>query len=330
MLNIKTPGQLASLLKTSVRRLCGVLRRADEFCEELLLLDPRKPGRPRPVVSPRGPLRAWQKLFHSAALAPSLTRSPHSHGGVPGRSILTNVLPHLGSAFVFTADIASFYPSIRRERVACLFRRLGCSGEVADLCTRLCTFRHRLEQGLITSPALADQLMRPVDERIAGVCRELGLAYTRFVDDLAVSGPFDLGASGVPALVRRILAEHGFRPNPDKDSIGAVAEGAAVTRLRFPCGHPDVARAFADELDRQLADAALLAEGRAFDGPYFTEAQIRGRVQFVGWVNPGRLRRLRALLSRIDWGRVRQEARARGLEADVKRVVRATATVTGV
>jgi hypothetical protein len=242
--------------------------------------------------------------------------------------VLTNVRPHLGSAFVFTADITSFYPSIRRERVAGLFRDLGCSGDVADLCTRLCTFRHRLEQGLITSPALADQLMRPVDGRIAGVCRELGLVYTRFVDDLAVSGPFDLEASGVPALVYRILSEHGFRRNPDKDSFGAVAQGAAVTRLRFSDGHPDVARAYADELDRQLADAARLAEGDNFDGPYFTEAQIRGRVQFVGWVNPGRLRRLRSLLSRIDWNRVREEARGRGHEAVVKRVVRQDATLT--
>ncbi len=320
MLNLRKPEQLARLLRTTVRRMCAVLRRAEDYCEELLLLDPRKMDKPRPVVSPRGPLRAWQKVFQSAALVPSLTRSPHSHGGVPGRSVLTNVKPHLGSAFVFTADIASFYPSIRRDRVSGLFRSLGCAGDVADLCTRLCTFRHRLEQGLITSPALADQLMRPVDARLAGICRELGLVYTRFVDDLAVSGSFDLEASGVPALVHRILAEHGFRANPDKDPFGAVGKGAAVTRLRFPDGHPDVARAYADELDRQLADAARLAKGDVFDGPYFTESQIRGRVQFVGWVNPGRLRRLRSLLSIIDWNRARVEARHRGLEAVVKRV----------
>jgi hypothetical protein len=163
--------------------------------------------------------------------------------------------------------------------------------------------------------------MRPVDERISGICRMLGLVYTRFVDDLAISGPFNLETCGVPGLVRRILNEHGFRCNPDKDQFGPVGGGGVVTRLRFPNGHPDVQRAYVEELERQLADAASLGKCGPFEGPYFTESQIWGRVQFVCWVNPGRRRRLRARLANIDWGCVRQEARRRGLEAVVKRVV---------
>lgn len=49
---------------------------------------------------------------------------------------------------------------------------------------------------------------------------------------------------------------------------------------------------YADELERQLDDAWCLANGEPFDGPYYTQAQIRGRMQFVCWVNPGRRRHL--------------------------------------
>ena len=322
MLNLSRPEQLAGLLQTTVRDLHSVLRRADAFCEELLLLDPRKPNKQRVVVSPRGILRRWQSRFYSQVLAPGLERSPHSHGGAPGRNVLTNIAPHLGQAFVFTTDVASFYPNIRRERVFKLFAGLGCRDEVSRLCTRLCTYRHRLEQGLVTSPILADQLMGPVDERIAGICRNLGLVYTRFVDDLAISGPFDLQASGVPRLVQRALSEHGFRCNPTKDRFGSVAEGAAVTRLRFGSGHPDVQRAYIEELERQLADVASLGVGGPFEGPYFTKSQIRGRVQFVCWVNPGRRRRLQALMAKVAWVQVREEARRRGLVSVSKRLVR--------
>src|SRR5262249_55497729 len=160
-----------------------------------------------------------------------LDRSVYSHGGVRGRNILTNVRPHLKQAFLFTTDICDFYPSVHRQRVFDLFLNLGCSTQVAHLCTRLCTYQHRLAQGLLTSPFLADHLMRPVDERIGAFCRQADLVYTRFVDDLAISGPFDLERSGFPSLVERILSENGFAVNEGKRLFGAVARGATVTNL---------------------------------------------------------------------------------------------------
>ena len=68
-----------------------------------------------------------------------------------------------------------------------------------------------------------------------------------------------------------------------------------------------------EELERQIADASALATGGDFQGPYFTEAQIWGRVQFVCWINPGRrptfLRKYRA----VPWKKVNEVARKRRL-----------------
>jgi RNA-directed DNA polymerase len=314
LLTLHAPQDLAGKLGVPLRALHAVLRDADRHYEHLEL--PRPGGKVRRVVNPRGPLRRLQGIFYERILLPGLDRSRYSHGGVRGRNILTNVEAHLGQSFVFTADLADFYPSIRRERIFALFGRLGCTEEVARLCSRLCTFNHRLEQGLVTSPILADQMMAPVDERIGGVCRRAGLVYTRFVDDLAVSGPFDLEASGIPPLVRRIVEEHGFRCNADKDQFGQVARGATVTQLRLANGHPDVRAAYLAEVERQLRDAARLAEGGPFEGPYHTEAQILGRVAFVCWVNPRRKRRLLSLCRQVNWPRFREEARLRGLERE--------------
>lgn len=320
ILNIPDPVRLASLLQTTPRELNGVLRRADEFYEELVVHDPRKPDKPRHVVSASGKLRTLQQRLYTDVLS-NLYRSPHSHGGVPRRNVLTNVAPHLGQRYVFTTDIANFYPNIHRERVARFFFLLGCSIEVARLCTRLCTFSHRLEQGLVTSPVLADQLLRPVDDRIAGACEKLGLTYTRFVDDLAISSPFDLEASGIPQLVATILTEHGFRPHPKKVSFGKVCDSASITGIRLRNGHPDVKREYIEELERQLKDAASLTEGGEFVGPYLTESQMRGKVHFVTWVNPGRKKQLFAILKRIDWLKVCTEGAARGLVAKHRNVV---------
>lgn len=146
-----------------------------------------------------------------AASGRAVTPSRYSHGGVPRRSILTNVRPHLGQSFVFTTDVSDFFPNIHQQRVFDLFCRLGCSPQVASLCTGLCTYRHCLAQGLITSPILADHLMCAVDRRIEGIRYKHDLIYTRFMDDLAISGPFDLKRSGIPSLVQRICGRMASR-----------------------------------------------------------------------------------------------------------------------
>jgi len=329
VLNLEHPHQLTALLQTTLRSLKGVLGKAEEFYEELVLVDPHKPGKRRLVINPMGKLRSLQNRFYARILLPNLDRSGYSHGGVPGRNILTNVRPHLGQAFLFTTDLCDFYPSVHRQRVFDLFVRLGCSAWVAQLCTQICTYQHHLAQGLPTSPILADYLLRPVDERIAAACGNHNLVYTRFVDDIAISGPFDLDRSGFPTLVRRILSENGFAVNEDKDHFGRVAEGTAVTGIRFPRGHPDVQRAYADEVARQLKDAANLGQRKAFDGPYYTESQIRGRVRFICWINPRRRRALLHKLAQVNWKQVRAEAQNRGLEVIKKKLVRQMDSVQG-
>jgi hypothetical protein len=55
-----------------------------------------------------------------------------------------------------------------------------------------------------------------------------------------------------------------------------------------------------------------MASGGDFNGPYYTESQIRGRVQFFSWVNPGRRRKLMAVFRSIRWRQVGEEAMRRG------------------
>ena len=266
--------------------------------------------------------RLQTQMLHDILL-PVLSPSQFSHGGVRGRHIKTNVEPHLDSTFVFTTDISNFYPSISHRRVYRLFcETFRCSPDVARICTKLCTHDHHLALGLITSPILADQMMDRVDARVGGACRKAGLSYTRYVDDLTLSGPYDLAKSGIPDLVRRILEEHGFLVKADKTHPGRLADGMLITGLRVNRGHPDVGRDYLNELQRQLADTKNLAGGGQFDGPYFTQGQIRGRIEFVCWVNPGRRRTLLRSFRAIGWNKASDEAKKRGLVVTKKCLTR--------
>jgi hypothetical protein len=258
-------------------------------------------------------------------LLPALSPSQFSHGGVRGRHIKTNIGPHLDSTFVFTTDISNFYPSISHYRVYRLFcKTFQCSPDVARICTKLCTHDHHLALGLITSPILADQMMDRVDQRIGGACQKAGLVYTRYVDDLTISGPNDLAKSGFPDLAQRILEQNGFLVKADKTLFGRLAEGTPITKIRVNRGHPDVGKDYLAELQRQLVDAKSLASGGPFDGPYFTNGQIRGRIEFVCWVNPGRRRMLLPAFRAIAWNKVRDEAAKRRLIVSKKHLSRRT------
>jgi RNA-directed DNA polymerase len=195
VIGLRDPEHLCKILHHPVHRILEVTSDRDRFYEELLLRDPTGRTRDRVVLNVIGELRLYQDRLHKH-LTRKLPISPHSHGSVKGRSIKTNAENHCGSRYLFKADIANFYPSIRHVHVYRLFTdELECSPDVARLCTRICTHKHHLALGLPTSPILADQLLTGVDRRIARMCERHGLIYTRYVDDIFISGPYDLRRS---------------------------------------------------------------------------------------------------------------------------------------
>ncbi|WP_164103211.1 reverse transcriptase family protein [Candidatus Laterigemmans baculatus] len=315
MLNLWRLDQLCRLLKTDPEKLASALESPSKFIKELLLCDPAGEKRPRRVIDVSGDLRLVQERFYRRVLLQRLWPSHNSHGGIRGRSIKSNVIAHAGSRFAFKSDIRNFYPSIHRRRVYRLFAdRLHCSADVARACTALTTFNHHLALGLVSSPILADQILCPIDNRIAEACKSIGVVYTRFVDDITLSARYDLRRSNVASIVRKILGDHGFEIHPGKEAFGRL-EDLAITGIRMRDSKLDVTREYADRLDQQLKDAKSLADGAHFDGPFQTFNQLRGKVQFVGWVNPGRKAYLMRRLFSIGREKYRREAINRGLVA---------------
>ena len=160
----------------------GDLRLTAEFADScitpLTAWDPFR--KQRSVISVHGSLRKFQERFYQQVLRARIRPSRWSYGAVKGRHLVSHAREHLGSIFVYKADLANFYPSIGIDRVNRHFlKTLRCSPEVSRFLTRLCTYDFHLALGLITSPVLANQLMHPVDARIGSLCEAHHCVYTR-------------------------------------------------------------------------------------------------------------------------------------------------------
>jgi retron-type reverse transcriptase len=279
---------------------------------------PKKSGGIRTLSAPHRKLSRAQKWILEQILN-KLPVEPPAHGFLAGRSIVTNARLHAGRPVVVNMDLEGFFPSIVFPRVRSVFQRLGYSPAVATILALLCTECPRrqveydgkpyfvaigprgLPQGTCTSPGLSNQVARRLDKRLAGMARKLGLAYTRYADDLTFSGPAELmGLAGyLMARVRHLAEDEGFSVNNKKTRVLRRNAAQEVTGLVVN-DRPGVRRSEIRRLRAILHRArteGLAAQNRA-NRPNFL-AWLQGKIAYVGMARPEAGARLRADLEAL-------------------------------
>jgi hypothetical protein len=172
---------------------------------------PKRTGGVRTIEAPSPKLKALQRAILQRLLNP-LPAHPAAIGFVRGRSIVDNARPHTRQAVVVNIDLADFFPSIGRERVAAFFRAIGWGAEASAVLAHICTHDGHLPQGAPTSPALSNLVNRRLDTRLDRLARRFGGRYTRYADDLTFSFPeYSPRTRRVVAHIHAVLEEEGYR-----------------------------------------------------------------------------------------------------------------------
>lgn len=156
------------------------------------------------------------------------------------QSIKKNAYFHKDQNIVIALDIKDFFNNISGKTVYFLFRRCGYSRRVSSILTELCTFKNCLPQGAPTSPLISNLIFSPIDNRIFNFARKEKLFYTRYADDITISGS-NIKIKKILSFINMILQENHFELNADKIKImrkntrqfvtGIVTNG---TSLRAP------------------------------------------------------------------------------------------------
>ena len=165
--------------------------------------------------------------------------------------------------------------------------------------------RRHLPQGAPTSPALANLSAYRLDLRLAGLSKSFGAVYTRYADDLAISGPQKLagGLKVLIPLVQQIVRQERFRLNSAKRRILRSHQRLTVAGVVVN-ERTNVSRADFDRLKAILNNCVRLGPStqnrEAVDD---FASHLRGRIAHVLQLNRARGEKLTAIFNRIDWNR---------------------------
>ena len=247
---------------------------------------------------------------------------------VRGRSVVDHARTHAGQTVLLKFDLQDFFATVRASRVHASVVALGYSQPVARALTALCTtatpepvlerlrvdgglswmqaMRLRdahLPQGAPTSAALANLCAFRLDVRIAALARSLGARYTRYADDIVLSGDAALlrAADRIEARIGAFALDEGFVLNHRKTRRVTRARRQQVCNIVVN-ERPNLPRGDFDRLKAQLhlcATRGAAAQNR--EGLPNWEQHLRGRVAWAEQLNPDKARRLRRLLDAIDW-----------------------------
>lgn len=160
---------------------------------------PKKDGSKRWIEDPEPALKKVQKqLNHFFQCTYFFYRTDAAYGFLMNpdsdpepRNILTNAQRHLGCQWLFNADIEDFFHQVEATQVLQLLQEppFSFKEEIAQLITKLTTFKERLPMGAPTSPILSNFASIEMDKDLSDLAKWEGWTYTRYADDMTFSSP---------------------------------------------------------------------------------------------------------------------------------------------
>ncbi len=267
----------------------------------------KKDGTPRPTHDAHPPLKRVHEQIKNRLLK-QVFYPPYLLGGIADpvttRDYARHAAVHAGRAVVVSEDIKNFFPSVTTEVVHGIWQRFfNFHPDVAFLLTQLTTYDGMLPQGWKTSGYLANLALWDREPDFVEQVGALGLAYTRFMDDVAVSSPVPLNNEQLQKIVSGIygmLAARGFAPKRAKHKIETGRSRMEVTGLNVNAATPSMPRQRRDQIRAQVFQCERAYRFDAKSEEY--QARWRSASGNVGTMkrfNPGEAKKLRARLNAI-------------------------------
>ena len=211
----------------------------------------------RTIYAPHVGLKLIQKWLgtHFQAL---WTTNDSVYGFVPGRSHLAAAARHLGSEWVVSVDIQNFFPSVKVIRVKSVLEQIGYNDEFSKYAiARLTCLNGGLAQGSPASPVLSNIALNDLDNEISKFSKKNNFVYTRYADDLVMSGK-DGDPNEALVYIKNKILEDGWNISEHKTSLNRTPHRLKVhgllvhgDKIRLTKGYRNQIRAYKHLLKKQ-------------------------------------------------------------------------------
>lgn len=240
---VKTKADLCGFLEVSEAELNKILYGYKSAQRYLRYEIKKRNGGTRVIHAPIRRLKVIQKKLATCLLA-LYEAQAGTHGYVRGRSISTNARNHTSKRWVLSLDLKDFFPSINFGRVRGLFLKspFDFPDDVATILAQICIVDNQLPQGAPTSPILSNFICRKLDARLLHFAQKAHCSYTRYADDICLSGTSKSPSRAVCAVdssgqvtlsetLIQIIEKNGFEINKLKTRLVGYSSRQMVTGL---------------------------------------------------------------------------------------------------
>lgn len=280
---------------------------------------PKRRGGTRVLLIPERRLKFLQRQTLKLLEQIQSVRAP-VHGFVKERGAITNANEHQKRPYLLNIDLKDYFGTISQRRVVGLLKALGIDAQVAKAIAVICVTRNQLPQGAPTSPILANLVSYRLDGDLMRFAKKHHLRYTRYADDISLSGyaqPLALFEGELPIsgrvpveklseALRATITSNGFEINSEKVWFSGPRSRKEVTGL-IVNEFTNVKRTFVRDLRAALFKVeALGIESAEIDyrSRYGGEAGIvhvlRGRLDWIAQVRGRSFSAYRTLAKRFN------------------------------
>lgn len=195
----------------------------------------------RVIAQPSAPVKALQRELVSI-LEGYVSVHDCAMAYREGVSIFDNASKHKDNDYLLKMDFKDFFPSIDPTTVLGLIMSqcpIAERGDIPYLLSILCR-RPRgsdnfvISIGAPSSPFISNAYMYAFDEALTKLLADKGISYTRYADDLTFSTIEKGTLFEVPALVKRVLVDSGYKTikvNDEKTVFSSKKHNRHVTGL---------------------------------------------------------------------------------------------------
>jgi len=261
--------------------------------------------RGKPAYSPNKKLKAYH-LFLNTFLCEFLEVNKrvvfsYRKGARPHEAVLA----HAKSRAFFQTDIEDFFGSLKRPTIERTLRANAPNVPILDLdehihrILSLITVDEKLPVGFATSPHISNACLTPFDDELEDLCRGRGLIYTRYADDLTISGGARESLLDLSKVLQELLNKHfgeTFRLNRAKSKLTTVGRKVKLLGLVIlPSGQVSIDRELKDRIETRIHffvdDRSKFMNLVDNDDEAGLE-QLCGYVNYVNSVDPAYLEKL--------------------------------------